>query len=394
MERIGLPQQNTIEGFRRDFSPSFIHALASLPNVSVVLELNYGKDLHYKEEEYLYCRNVSFEDRKAVLENSDILLMVPAPEIEEIERMHEGQILIAMLHYPTHPVRNDLLQKKSLRGISLDALKDYEGKRMIQDFKNTAYNAVTAGFIQLRQNVGDTYWFSQKTKPIFIYQMGFGEIGRYVVEAALRMGNTGFQEELEQNGYNAIVEVLPTVSHHSDEKYYLQKILSKSLLEGGAPHLFIDATKRSDPTQHIITEEVLALLPNETVLIDVTADRYENGTIVKGIQGIPTGDEKQHFFEVDDPSWTDGSLIPKEYQLRRENRRTTVSHYAWGSYGDYHTRRRMVQNYATQLLPVMRTLLITNIHTLKQYADQQQWSMEKALYQSTLEYFSGISEVE
>ncbi len=387
MNKIGLLRHNGIKGFRRDFTPKLIKRVVNLLGVKkIFLENGYGNDIGFNDGNYFFNKNIEFHTRNFILHNSDFILSLTGIDDKEIEFLNEGQTLVSFLHYPTHPKRNILLNSRNINVVSLDELKDFRGERLIEDFETTAYNAMTEGFIQLRKALGEEYWSSRSRKHITVYIMGFGQVGKYAVEAALKMGKTNFQEELKKNGGNFIVEVVPTTSYHSEQRFYLQKIISKSLITGGSPHILVDVSQRKILSQHFITEDVISMLPKETIIVDITADRYEDSSVVKAIQGIPTGSEKQYVFLPDDEAWENQLLVPRQYQLKTDNRRVVVSHYAWPSYGTVADRIYNMEKYANQLLPILEKLQKMNLKDLKQY-NLNEWSLEKAIYQSTLNYF-------
>ena len=345
-----------IPAFHRDFSPAFIIKLTKLENVSIVLEKDYGTDLNYLTKNYIR-KNVSFLSREKLLKSADMIVVLTAPNLEDIKLMKRGSILVSMLHVETHPGRNALMKKLGIKPISLDGLQDTEGRRIIQDLKNTAWQGVTQAYKQLYKKMGQKWWFSPTREPISIMVLGFGEVGKYATEAAIKMGRTKLLRQLIQRKSNSTVNIYPFVSSHAaDLKIYSKAIISKSLFDGGKPHIVIDATKRADYSKHILSEDIITKLPKECVILDLSADKYEDNKTLKGIQGIPTGSEKKQVFMPQDSAWEDEKQVPKKYQLPIESRRTVISHYAWPSCGTVADRRRSMEKYGTQIYPVIISL--------------------------------------
>jgi len=102
MRKIGLPRMHAIHGFRRDYVPSFVNKLAQLPDIEVCVEEGYGQDLNYRETDY----TASVATGNDIFRNADLVLTLTAPTDDDIKLMTQGQTLVSMLHFPTHPDRN------------------------------------------------------------------------------------------------------------------------------------------------------------------------------------------------------------------------------------------------------------------------------------------------
>lgn len=361
-------------GFARDFSPRFVSWLSTLKDIQILVEDKLGSDMNYSASDYACINKLRIATREEVFAMSDLILSITCPMVSDITIMRRKSLLIAMLHYETHPTRNALLAEKGIVAISLDSIIDYEGKRLVQDYHNTAWNAVTEGFIQLRNLLKEPYWFNPNRKPINVYLLGTGQLGREALAASLKMGNTLFQDELIAKGGNPLVSVVPTNSLHSSCKYHQQLFRPTGSL--AFPNMIIDASKRIDFSKHILNYNDICLLPKNCVIVDITADRYEGDTVVKGIQGIPTGNEVKYVFLPNDPEWNDSYQIPLDYQIPKKQRRVVVSHYSWPSYGTKTDRMANMEKYECQLCPIVELLLKRNLKATKPYDD---WSLERAL---------------
>jgi len=361
MNTIGLPKMSTSAGYARDFSPDFVSWLSELTKNQILIEENYGSDLGYQLDKYKPIKNLRIWLRPDIFSNSDTVISITCPQNSDLELMKSNSLLVAMLHLDTHPTRKTLLLQKNIKTASLDNLKDDDNCRLVQDYYHTARNAVTEGFIQLRRVMGDDYWFNPKRKPISVYLLGFGKLGQEVAATSLKMGNTSFQQELIQKNGNPLVNLVPTDHLHSKYQYYKNLFKSDKDDAEEFPNMVIDATKRTDFSKAILTKKEIGLLPEKCVIVDISADCYqEEDSIVKGIQGIPTGNESKYIFLPNDPAWEDTSLIPKKYQLPKELRRVVVSHYAWPSYGTNLNRITNMQKYEKQLKSVIVDVLKMN----------------------------------
>lgn len=383
MKTIGLPKMIAPKGYIRDFSPAFVLWLSSLTNLQILVEEDFGSDFEYEINEYKTISNLKVKPRKQVLKQSDIILSITCPNHLDIRLMHPNALLISMLHYETHPERNTLLRQNGISAISLDSIQDFENKRLVEDYRSTAWNAVTEGFIQLRKLFGDRYWFNPHRKPIGVYVIGFGQLGQEAASAAFKMGNTPFQNELITQTGNPLVNVVPATHLHSDYKYHRQLFKRNKTKNRGFPDILIDTSKRGCLSKHILTEEDINMLPDHCVIVDITADRYEKSHIVKGIQGIPTGNESKYVFMPNDSAWKNKQLIPTQYQLSNKSQRVVVSNYAWPSYGTKLSRIANMRKYEYQLHPIIKLILDLDLKTIPQATNE--WSLENAIIKAILQ---------
>ncbi len=380
---FGFPVMSIPKPYQRDYPPWLIQWLATKKNVTIHVEEGYGSDLGFKQEEY-EAPNVIFRSRKEVFMESDYVVCMTAPTLEEIQMMHEGQVLLAFLHYNTHPTRNRLFHDKGIQTISLDDVTDYRGRRLVEDLQATSYNAVKAAIKQLRKELGEDRWFESRREPLKAFIMGTGSTAQLAVRALNHFGYLGYQEELKKKGGNSKILVTAIGRHEtSDEKFMNEKILAQA-------DIFVDATFRpaGKNHHHIVTGDQLEHLPEHAVICDNTADKYDTSSephVVKAIQGIPTGMGKDYgdpTFPKDHPAFTDPNYVPPQYQLTPEQRRSVVSSYSWPSYGSREDRLKNVENYANQMKPLLDWLADHGIESIQPPSKGKTDYWNDALYRS------------
>ena len=380
---FGFPIMSIEKPYQRDYPPWLIKQVAKLENVVVYVEEGYGSDLHFKREDY-EGENIIFKTRKEVFTESDYVVCITAPTIDEIKMMHEGQTLLAFLHYNTHPTRNKLFYDKGIHTISLDDVTDAYGRRLVEDLQATAYNAIKAAVKQLRVEWGEEKWFDPSREPITAFVMGTGSTGRLAIRALNHLGFLGYQEELkEKNGNPKVFAIALGRYETSDKAFMNEKVLSKA-------DIFVDATFRpaGKNHHHIVTREQLPYLPEHAVICDLTADKYDTSSephVVKAIEGIPTGKGKDYgnpVFPKDSPAFEDPEYVPPEYQLEPHQRRTVVSSYSWPSYGTVEDRRKNVEKYANQMWPILKWLAENGIEKIKPPKKGETDYLNDALYRA------------
>ena len=120
---------------RRDFLPDLIAHLDRLDAGEIVLEGGYGLGVGVPIDAYL---DVSGRVRVGSYEeclDQDVVVVLRCPEQEELRRLRPGAVLLSMLHYPTRPDRTALLAELGVRAVSLDAITDRSGRRLVENLE-------------------------------------------------------------------------------------------------------------------------------------------------------------------------------------------------------------------------------------------------------------------
>lgn len=372
-----------IKGIRRSYPPHLILSIAKSDKALIYLEEGYGEDIGFSQSDYQE-NHVSFKSKGEIFSNSDYIVCITAPSAREIDMMKEGQTLLAFLHYNTHDVRNRMFYNRKINTISLDELVDSAtNRRMVEDLRATSFNAVKAAMMALKESWGQDKWFSKYREHIKAYVMGTGKVGANAINALANFRYTGLRQELVENG-NCQIEVVALGFRETGDKTFMNKYVLPNA------DILVDATYRPEGKNHlhIIDKEQLEILPKDAVICDISADNYDvsgETHVVKGIQGIPTGKDKEYgrpIFERDHSAFLDNSYVPVEYQLTSRQTRTSVSSYSWPSFGSNSDRLENVEIYARQIKPVLQFLIENGLEGIKKPDDFNTSSLNNALYNS------------
>jgi alanine dehydrogenase len=337
---LGLGVIHAEKGEIRAFLPDFVEKTARYFK-SVVLEEGYGTGLGHSPNDYTKAKNVRFASAKKVYKQ-DIVLVLRYPPDHYLELMPPGACLISMCHFNTRPGRRDFLQSREIKAISLDAIRDDNGQRLVENLRAVAWNGCEVAFGVMEKIWPNGSFRSPRRDPIRITLLGSGGVGANTVQAAIRYGDQALWTELSAKGVpgNVVQVVDHDLTNHPEK---LERLLMGT-------DLLIDATQRQDPTNIIVPNRMVGLMPINAVILDLSVDPYDcqsQPPEVKGIEGIPQGDLDQYIFAPDDPAW--GSLPCK---VETSNRRWTVSCYSWPG---LHPRTCMAR-YGNQLRPLLRRL--------------------------------------
>lgn len=360
---IGFPRMEQEAGEKRVFLPDFIQRMAAL-DVQVVIEEGYGSRSGFDEADYRQgAINVAFGSRQDTFDQ-DVVLVLRAPD-DDFRRMKPGTILMSMLHYPTHPTRVPLFKELGLKTISLDSIVNDNDVRLVENMKAVAWNGLEVAFGLLEDR-----WpglIRPDGKPIQTLLLGTGMVGKHAVDAAVHLGNIERNNKhIEAGGPGAVCQAVGrNLSWHEDEMLALLK----------KTDILIDATQRRNPSQPVIPNEWIKVMPEHAILVDLSVDPYipqADPPVVRGIEGIPKGNLDKYVFHPGDTDWEE-TVAPG---VPTEHRRTAVTCYSWPG---FHPEACMM-HYGKQLNPMMPVLFEKGYDGLSLEGGY----FERALYRATL----------
>jgi len=335
---IGFPRMHKEPSERRDFLPPLIGLLAGM-GAEVYVETGIGSGMGYSDMDYLLYPNVHATDEETTY-RQDIVVVLRAPE-GKYELMRPGSILVSMLHFPTRPARVRMLDELGLEAISMDMVANDEGRRLVENLRSVAWNGISSAFTALERQ-----WPALSVPgrpPVRVTIMGAGQIGKHAVEFATKYGDDARNEAFMRSGLPG-VEVVTTGRNLTRDPEYIRGRLTVT-------DILVDATQRHDPSEPLILNEWLALMPTHGVVCDLVVDPYlldAEPRVVRGVEGIPQGNLDRWELPPDDPAWDD---VPDE--IPHGTRRTVVSCYSWPGVRP----EPCMHVYGSQLAPLLETLV-------------------------------------
>ncbi|MFZ5967124.1 MAG: alanine dehydrogenase [Bacillota bacterium] len=363
---VGLPKIHNVPGEKRAFLPGFVELLNQY-DVDIYLEYGYGKEMGIEEEAYrAVSERIHFVSKEDAYKQ-DFVIILKAPDVEELENMKAGSGLMSMLHYESRPGLVNKLKTKGIYGYSMDAVADDENNRMVVSYELTALGGVRTAFQEMAKRRKD--FFSKDRVPFRVTIIGMGNLGIQAGKACMELGDASLLERLRnEEASGVMVQYLgKDITMYHDA---LKPIFSET-------DLLVDATRRWDFSQIIIPNERLQYLKEEAIILDLTVDPYDTSVKpiqVKGIEGLPTGNLKKYVFEKDAEEY---EQIPKEVSTKY--RRVTVSCSGWPGV----LPMESMAVYEKQLWPFIK-IVLTKGHNIRIESSNLH---ERALYRGTLAHF-------
>ena len=346
------PNSKDFPGESRVFLPSDISLLTQAFHAHPLIWSGHQMPNH-SQKEYLQIPNIQIESSdEPIISTSDMIISLKHPSELLINLMKPGQVLVTMAHFHTRPGRIEKYIKKGIRVISMDSIIDEKGNRIVQDLKGVAWNGIRALFDYAEQYTDKCKLLKRDCLNILI--LGSGGVGIHAVNAARYLGD---KERKNRLGRSIPIIVTSVGSDVTSNPFLLNSLLKST-------DVLVDATNRIDPTTAIIENHHLVALPPHAAIVDLASDYYDpfsglNRTMVKAIEGIPTGDGSQYIFSPDDLHNEDS--IPKD--VPHDNRRLTLSHGSWPALDP----EGSMQTYGRQLIPLLIAMAGLNRDPLAAY---------------------------
>lgn len=368
---IGFPRMQKEPGEKRVFLPEFIQYLTTL-NVSVYLEEGYGSRSGFTFDDYCQGNIAVHMCSRAEAFQQDVVIVLRSPLREEFSLLKRGSCLVSMLHYPTRPMRVQILKDMGIKSISLDSIVNDQNIRLVENMKAVAWNGLEVAFDCLEKS-----WpglVRPDKEPIQVLILGTGMVGKHAADAATKLGNIERNNQHIQNGGPGAlaISVGRNVTHNPT---LMEKLIRQC-------DVLVDASQRRDPTRPLLPNDWLSWLPEHGVIADLAVDPYTldaTPPVVRGIEGIPQGNLDKYIFQPYDLDWD--HTVPQE--IPSKNRRTVVSCYSWPG---IHPEASM-RHYAIQMEPLMSVLLAKGYDNLSLDGDYFEralyWAMLKTWLQTT-----------
>lgn len=364
IKSIGFPILNMEGSEKRDFLPEFFGDLKDYDDVEIFLEEGYGTKLGFYKEDYLKCNGkIKFASRTNIYKK-DLIIVVRCPEPEEIYLMREDSTLISMLHYETRETRNKIFKDRKINCFSMDSMTNDENERIMVNYRGTARAGSKIAFEELKKRTNN--FKDIKNNIINVMIIGLGAVAANSAKALEEISDNEF---LAKNKRGVMIHMLPrTITQNYDS---LRIAIEKA-------DILVDASKRFDTSKLIVSNDLIGKLPQYAVILDLTADPYNDNITpmqVKGIEGIPTGTLDKYVIETDDVIY---DTIPKS--INSKNRRVVVSCNAWPGIN----AKDCMGLYGRQLFPFLDVILSKGLQNL----DINSKNMyERSLVRASLDYY-------
>lgn len=319
--RIGIPRESLPGERRVAATPKTVPQLIKL-GYEVVVEHGAGQQASLPDEEY-EAAGASLGDSKTVWD-SDIVLAVNEPSVEELGAMHRGATLATFLHPRENPGLIEALQKAGVTGMSMDMVPRISRAQSMDALSSTAnisgYRAVVEAAYAYGRTFGGQVTAAGKVAPAKVFVIGTGVAGLAALGAANSMGAEVFAtdvrpetaEQVESMGATFLNVKAPEEAEQGVSSDGYAKETSDDYNKRAAD-LYAEQAKKVDviittaaipgkPSPKLITADMVKSMKSGSVIVDLAAlgggnceltkpgEKYttDNGVTIIGYTDMPS----------------------------------------------------------------------------------------------------------
>ena len=269
---IGIPKEIQNQENRVALVPNSVHNL-TLHGHKIIIESEAGEKSFFSDKDYSEAGAEITSSKKEVFE-SDIILKIAPPSVDELDIFHPGQILLSPLQLPS--ISAEYLKKmleKRVISIAMEYLQGEDRSFPLAQIMSeiTGHVAVlTAAEYLSDNNRGKRILMGNISgvPPVKVVILGAGMVGEYATRTALSLGASVrvFDEDI-----NKIMQLKSRIGSHLhtsilDPVYLQYQLLSADVLI---------AALHSDTGRApmVVTEDMVMKMKKGSVIIDCSIDQ-------------------------------------------------------------------------------------------------------------------------
>ena len=314
--KIGIPKE-VHDGERRvATTPEVAGQLIKKLGFEVAIESGAGAAASFADSAYAEAGVTVVKDAKAIWNDSNIILKVRAPEFnpalksEEVDLLHENQILITFLWPAQNPELLKKLSEKKVTALAMDSVPRISRAQKMDALSSMANIAGYRAVVEAAQHFGRFFTgqitAAGKIPPAKVMVIGAGVAGLAAIGAANSMGaivrafDTRPEVKEQVESMDAEFLELDFEEEGSGTGGYA-KVMSKEFIAAEMA-LFAEQAKEVDiiittalipgkPAPELILEDMVKSMKDGSVIVDLAAEQGGNcklseaGKVVK-VHGV------------------------------------------------------------------------------------------------------------
>lgn len=299
--KIGIPKE-IHDGERRvATTPEVAGQLIKKLGFEVAIQSGAGAAANFADSAYAEAGVTVVKNAKAIWDDSDIILKVRAPEFnrdlksEEVDLLHENQIIITFLWPAQNPELLKKLSAKKVTALAMDSVPRISRAQKMDALSSMANIAGYRAVVEAAQHFGRFFTgqitAAGKIPPAKVMVIGAGVAGLAAVGAAKSMGaivrafDTRPEVKEQVESMNAEFLELDFEEEGSGAGGYA-KVMSKEFIAAEMA-LFAEQAKEVDiiittalipgkPAPELILEDMVKSMKDGSVIVDLAAEQGGN----------------------------------------------------------------------------------------------------------------------
>jgi len=298
--KIGIPREVHTGEKRVATTPDVAGQLLKL-GFSVAIEAGAGDPASYGDSAYVEAGVEIVSDTRELWSTSDIIMKVRGPEmhpalgIDELELLHEGQVLISFLWPGQNQATLDALAAKGVTALAMDSVPRISRAQKLDALSSMANIAGYRAIVEAAQHFGRFFTgqitAAGKVPPAKVLVIGAGVAGLAAIGAARSMGaivrafDTRPEVKEQVESMDGEFLLLDFEEEGSGSGGYA-KVMSEEFIAAEMA-LFAEQAKEVDiivttalipgkPAPELITAEMVESMKPGSVIVDLAAEQGGN----------------------------------------------------------------------------------------------------------------------
>lgn len=273
--RIGIPKEITFQENRVPLTPSAVAYLVGLGH-EIVIQSKCGENANFTDHQYSENGALISYDVREVYQ-SDVVLKIDPPTLEELGFMKPGQLLISALQI--NQLDGNMLKQlldKKIHAMAYEFIEDESGAlpliRAMSELAGTASIMIAAEYLNNTHNgKGELLGGFAGVPPTQVVVLGAGAVGEFATKAATGLGAN---VKIFDNDVYRLRRIQKTFGHHLYTSTLQPQTLKSSIQRADVVIGAYSGKNHRSPV--IVTQEMIASMKPNSVVIDVAIDRGGN----------------------------------------------------------------------------------------------------------------------
>ena len=269
--QIGIPKEIRFQEKRICLTPDAVGTLVAHGH-KIIIESGAGEGANYSDQDYAEVgAQITYDTEKVF--KSNIVLKVEPPDEKEVDWLETNSIVISALQIKTQ--KKDLIGKlmqKKATSIAFDFLKDTQNSlpivRAQSEIAGTA-SILIASEMLTKAHIGKNLLLGNISgvPPANVVIIGAGTVGEFATKTAMGLGAS-------VKVFDNSVTKLRRLKNLMGGQVYTSTIQPNVILDAlQRADVVVGAIKGKERTPIIITEPMVQMMQEGSVLIDVSIDR-------------------------------------------------------------------------------------------------------------------------
>jgi alanine dehydrogenase len=275
---IGIPQELDPTEKRVCLTPEAVALLVNNGHI-VSIESGAGTKAKFLDREYNEAGARILYSHQEVFESA-IILKVNPPTSEEIQYMKSGQTVISALQMAQlNSGYLELINKKRINALAFEFIEDQEGSKPVvkamSEIAGSTAMLIAAEYLSSYNGMGVILGGVTGVPPTQVVILGAGTVAEYTARTAIGLG-------AEVKVFDQHLYRLRRLKEHLGMQLYTSTINTVSLRKELKEADVVIGSLRPEDGACIITEEMVAEMKPNSVIIDVSIDQggcFETSTL-------------------------------------------------------------------------------------------------------------------